>query len=271
MLYPDLGRLALAQGGATGAPPGPAETEVMGNPDLVPLILSAPDDKEACRLALRWCASHKGACDDARWGELRKKIFPNTADHGVPSLSVGGTNKRWFYLLCQAWFNFEDAREAKEAHEAEEAKKYRITKSGVKKPHRYRPGTVALREIRKYQKSTESETLRHDQATWYALLQYTMIRENDYRPDLNLFTGERIPGYPGSHLGRMIDMQAWLDKRASLRRSGSHLGYQKWQLVGLPDGALAPQVTRVVAHRDFVLVRNGLPIHGPREWDDEEE
>ena len=27
--------------------------------------------------------------------------------------------------------------------------------SGVKKPHRFRPGTVALREIRKYQKSTE--------------------------------------------------------------------------------------------------------------------
>ena len=27
--------------------------------------------------------------------------------------------------------------------------------SGVKKPHRYRPGTVALREIRRYQKSTD--------------------------------------------------------------------------------------------------------------------
>ena len=27
--------------------------------------------------------------------------------------------------------------------------------AGVKKPHRYRPGTVALREIRKYQRSTE--------------------------------------------------------------------------------------------------------------------
>ena len=26
---------------------------------------------------------------------------------------------------------------------------------GVKKPHRYRPGTVALREIRKYQKTTD--------------------------------------------------------------------------------------------------------------------
>ncbi|TYH67306.1 hypothetical protein ES332_D06G179800v1 [Gossypium tomentosum] len=29
------------------------------------------------------------------------------------------------------------------------------TTGGVKKPHRYRPGTVALREIQKYQKSTE--------------------------------------------------------------------------------------------------------------------
>lgn len=27
--------------------------------------------------------------------------------------------------------------------------------AGIKKPHRYRPGTVALREIRKYQKSTD--------------------------------------------------------------------------------------------------------------------
>jgi histone H3 len=27
--------------------------------------------------------------------------------------------------------------------------------NGVKKPHRYRPGTVALREIRRYQKSTD--------------------------------------------------------------------------------------------------------------------
>ena len=29
------------------------------------------------------------------------------------------------------------------------------SRGGVKKPHRYRPGTVALREIRKYQKSTD--------------------------------------------------------------------------------------------------------------------
>lgn len=31
----------------------------------------------------------------------------------------------------------------------------KMASGGVKKPHRFRPGTVALREIRKYQKSTE--------------------------------------------------------------------------------------------------------------------
>jgi len=30
-----------------------------------------------------------------------------------------------------------------------------VVNGGLKKPHRFRPGTVALREIRKYQKSTE--------------------------------------------------------------------------------------------------------------------
>jgi len=34
------------------------------------------------------------------------------------------------------------------------ARKSIPTSGGVKKPHRYRPGTVALREIRRYQKST---------------------------------------------------------------------------------------------------------------------
>ena len=35
------------------------------------------------------------------------------------------------------------------------ARKSAPASGGVKKPHRYRPGTVALREIRKYQKSTD--------------------------------------------------------------------------------------------------------------------
>lgn len=35
------------------------------------------------------------------------------------------------------------------------ARKTPATTGGVKKPHRYRPGTVALREIRRYQKTTD--------------------------------------------------------------------------------------------------------------------
>ncbi|CAD6260694.1 unnamed protein product [Miscanthus lutarioriparius] len=46
-------------------------------------------------------------------------------------------------LLITFFFSFQAAR------------KSAPTTGGVKKPHRYRPGTVALREIRKYQKSTE--------------------------------------------------------------------------------------------------------------------
>lgn len=38
---------------------------------------------------------------------------------------------------------------------AQAARKSAPTTGGVKKPHRFRPGTVALREIRKYQKITE--------------------------------------------------------------------------------------------------------------------
>jgi histone H3 len=43
----------------------------------------------------------------------------------------------------------------KQAIGSKAARKSAPATGGVKKPHRYRPGTVALREIRKYQKSTE--------------------------------------------------------------------------------------------------------------------
>ncbi|CAB9509068.1 Histone H3 [Seminavis robusta] len=35
------------------------------------------------------------------------------------------------------------------------ARKTAPTAQGIKKPHRYRPGTVAIREIRRYQRSTD--------------------------------------------------------------------------------------------------------------------
>merc|ERR1712079_938069 len=53
------------------------------------------------------------------------------------------------------------------------ARKSAPSTGGVKKPHRYRPGTVALREIRRYQKSTE-------------LLIQRLVREiaQDFKTDL---------------------------------------------------------------------------------------
>ena len=47
------------------------------------------------------------------------------------------------------------------AHATKAARKsVASTNGGVKRPHRFRPGTVALREIRRYQKSCEMLILR---------------------------------------------------------------------------------------------------------------
>ena len=56
------------------------------------------------------------------------------------------------------------------------ARKSAPTAGGVKKPHRYRPGTVALREIRKYQKSTELLIrLSFPQIIYYSFYKYLKI------------------------------------------------------------------------------------------------
>ena len=46
-------------------------------------------------------------------------------------------------------------RPRKEYNQKTSAKKTAPTTGGIKKPHRFKPGTVAIREIRKYQRSTE--------------------------------------------------------------------------------------------------------------------
>ena len=61
---------------------------------------------------------------------------------------------RW----TSAWGNIAatpSARAPRKQLATKAARKSAPTTGGVKKPHRYRPGTVALREIRRYQKSTE--------------------------------------------------------------------------------------------------------------------
>merc|ERR1712139_366078 len=47
------------------------------------------------------------------------------------------------------------AKAPKKALARKAARKTAPARGGVKKPHRFRPGTVALREIRRYQKTTD--------------------------------------------------------------------------------------------------------------------
>ena len=49
----------------------------------------------------------------------------------------------------------EHAAQAAKAAKAAKKSGVKAPKGGVKKPHRFRPGTVALKEIRRYQKSTD--------------------------------------------------------------------------------------------------------------------
>ncbi len=60
------------------------------------------------------------------------------------------------------------------------AKRTQPGMGGVKKPHRYKPGTVALREIRKYQKSTDLMFRRKP----FQLLVRELAQE--FMPGLNL-------------------------------------------------------------------------------------
>ncbi|KAM0732670.1 histone H3 [Formica fusca] len=72
---------------------------------------------------------------------------------------------RYSSLLCSDLLNMARTKQtARKSTGGKAPRKQLATKAarksapatgGVKKPHRYRPGTVALREIRRYQKSTE--------------------------------------------------------------------------------------------------------------------
>merc|ERR1712080_8379 len=60
------------------------------------------------------------------------------------------------------------------------ARKSAPATGGVKKPHRYRPGTVALREIRRYQKSTELLIRKLPFQRWYVKLLKTSRQICDF-------------------------------------------------------------------------------------------
>lgn len=110
------------------------------------------------------------------------------------------------------------------------ARKKAAATGGIKKPHRFRPGTVALREIRRYQKSTEmlirklpfarlvreigeafKTDLRFQAAALAALQEATEAFAVDLFEDTNLCAihAKRVTIMPGDmHLARRIRGQA---------------------------------------------------------------
>ncbi|KAA8546975.1 hypothetical protein F0562_003404 [Nyssa sinensis] len=74
--------------------------------------------------------------------------------------AIGGAREGNLWLNCSRWFNATARKSTggkapRKQLATKAARKSAPATGGVKKPHRFRPGTVALREIRKYQKSTE--------------------------------------------------------------------------------------------------------------------
>lgn len=85
-------------------------------------------------------------------------------------------------------------------------KSYRKT-GGVKKPHRYRPGTVALREIRKYQKTVKTIFAKNPNLFLdFIVVEKIAIPKNRERDCQGLHRGLQIPipgyfGFAGGHRG----------------------------------------------------------------------
>lgn len=95
MFSPNLSKLVRTGVGESFLP------EVASNPDMMVQImaaLNAGDSEGACKMAMRWCASHRGACSDELWHDLRMHIFPQTRDVAWPLYARD--EKHWFYMLC---------------------------------------------------------------------------------------------------------------------------------------------------------------------------
>ncbi|XP_044384394.1 histone H3.3-like [Triticum aestivum] len=75
------------------------------------------------------------------------------------------------------------------------ARKSAPTTGGMKKPHRYRPGTVALREIHKYQKSMELLIRKLPfQRLVREIAQDFKYSRGNLAADLLLWRNKKIPG-----------------------------------------------------------------------------
>jgi len=104
-------------------------------------------DRLPARAARANCAAARGGRSATRAPETRRaRSFDRCASHAPARLGNAPLHLPLSLLLRRA---------PRKQLATKAARKSAPATGGVKKPHRYRPGTVALREIRRYQKSTE--------------------------------------------------------------------------------------------------------------------
>ena len=124
------------------------------------------------------------------------------------------------------------------------ARKSAPATGGVKKPHRYRPGTVALREIRKYQKSTE------------LLIRKLPFQTFGQRNRPRFQDGLAIPILRGLGLARSVrGVLGWLVRRHQLVRDPRQESHHHAE--GCPIGEKNQRRTCVS------LLTNAVPLRQP--------
>ncbi|XP_029648407.1 histone H3-like [Octopus sinensis] len=87
-----------------------------------------------------------------------RQAVPPTAQRSVSKCRSNNNKNNRQYITKQTARKFTGGKAPRKqlaTKATKAARKSAPATGGVKKPHRYRPGTVALREIRRYQKSTE--------------------------------------------------------------------------------------------------------------------
>ena len=100
------------------------------------------------------------------------------------------------------------------------ARKSAPATGGVKKPHRYRPGTVALREIRRYQKSTELLIRKLPFQVRLSLFVFSFVMSLSSRTHPRNSNSPSLPHSPDTHKQRLVREIAQ-DFKTDLRFQGS--------------------------------------------------
>jgi histone H3 len=116
----------------------------MWSPSRSGCIVTPPARRDACAMGRDFCGDRLVRAES---DSGRRKKRSSSSQQQTPTTTMARTK--------QTARKSTGGKAPRKQLATKAARKSAPATGGVKKPHRYRPGTVALREIRRYQKSTE--------------------------------------------------------------------------------------------------------------------